>query len=212
MSDIQFMQFQDLDAFIKHTKTKMSRATITRYGQLGLMLEPKRKTKLSGLDDSRVYYNPLVPIEIITASSMFGGNYVRRDGSTKMARFTSDDIFWARVNFYIHHRDDIAGYQLYVKDYVTSIKMEIKPKAITFPLSMEPATLSKLINPELHFNEGSDPCLSELWHQYQQYRCLFSNTNSELHNAYVGVANHIYKNIYLSLLEKYIDKVNIFSY
>ena len=72
----------------------------SEYVSRGLMLQGMRNIDNGGSKSFKIYYNPLVLIEYMTASLLKKGNWLELDPCQTYTKFTDLDVLVGRVGFY----------------------------------------------------------------------------------------------------------------
>lgn len=204
-------ELDDLELFFAKNNYDISRATITRYGQNGLMLAPRRKNRVGSLSGSRIYYHPLAAIEILTANLLLSGNYLNEALDCKICRFTIDDIFFARLNYYRNHKNPSIVY-----DYDSIIRIQDGKKYKSYKLSMNYANLvavwDSICEDPSTGNVIDTDDFNFLKNRYKKYKKRFLTSELELNTEKYGT-NHIfaeelhknYSELVLSLYRRTMD-------
>lgn len=225
MSEEKYFELPELEEFFKEIGADISRTTITRYGQNGLMLVPKRKKSLEGRNDSRIYYHPIVVIEILVAYMMLNGEFGQIGGKTKMAMFTTDDIFFARLR---HHLNVDRLRSFPIKDYYATIRVPIGKKMKTFPLFFPDKLYSmacfedtyKLVSKYWGDSDlAEDEMVVKLLHdRYKDYISLFTPPGikghelEDIQRTYLQLLDELYGVLFDKMLEKHENWLKTFKY
>ena len=93
-----FFDQPKLLGFLQKKGYSITKATVLRYVQNGYAMQPQRR--LTNELATRIYYHMLTAIEIMTAALLFKGDFLEPNSKTRIARFTGEDVFLARLKFY----------------------------------------------------------------------------------------------------------------
>ena len=104
----KFFSQQELFAFLEIYKVDCTKVTLNRLNVNGCTILPKRRLMTGSRSASRVYYHPFVAVEIVVATLMFRGAFLKIDSKVRTPRFNIDDVFLARINFYLRHHSSLA--------------------------------------------------------------------------------------------------------
>ena len=85
----------------------------SEYVSRGLMLQGMRNIDNGGSKSFKIYYNPLVLIEYMTASLLKKGNWLELDPRQAYTKFTDLDVLVGRVGFY-NERLKLGNENLYM--------------------------------------------------------------------------------------------------
>lgn len=114
---------------LKRHGVEITKFTLIRYANNGLIFEPKRKKDFSGY--GRIYYCPLVPVEVITAHYLQKGVCAAPDIGLKISQLSKDDVFIARLLCYkkrlrnfLPKPFEISEYSINFMDYLNKNKEE----------------------------------------------------------------------------------------
>ena len=96
-------KYFDQDEISQILKEKLNigvtKSTFMRYNQYGFIFAPQKRSYTYG-SARRVYYHPLVPVEIATAFLLFRGDWLQISSNLRLARATDQDVFLGRLLFY----------------------------------------------------------------------------------------------------------------
>lgn len=93
-----FFDQPKLLGFLQKKGYSITKATVLRYVQNGYAMQPQRR--LTNELGTRIYYHLLTAIEIMTVALLFKGDFLEPNSKTRIARFTGEDVFLARLKFY----------------------------------------------------------------------------------------------------------------
>lgn len=108
LDSLKFFSQQDLFDFIKKYNVECTKPTLARLNTNGCTILPNRHLTTGSRSSSRVYYHPFVAVEIVVITLMLRGAFLKIDNDVRTPRFTLDDVFWARTNFYLRHHASLA--------------------------------------------------------------------------------------------------------
>ena len=109
-SAIYFSQKELFDFLKFYYKIDCTKPTLNRLNINGCTILPNRHLATGSRSASRVYYHPFVALEIVVATLMFRGAFLQLDSDVRTPRFTIDDVFLARINFYLRHHSSLAEF------------------------------------------------------------------------------------------------------
>lgn len=192
-----------LESFLNENGYPIGKSTILKYVSDGLILAPKRFSNLGSLSSSRVYYNPLAIIETMVIVKMTNGIYKDMNQEAKIAKFTLDDIFWARIFFY-YDRDDNS---IPVCDFSNTIKFAKKDNKASVAFSMDRQTLVDLLDEKAASTDGyTKEYIFERWHQYED-----RIPDVEIRVKYIECLKSIYSSMFAMLERQYEEQLRQYS-
>ena len=193
--DVFFSQQKVLE-LLNEAGFKVTKSTILRFVQNGYILQPKRRKVNVG--DSRIYYNPLVVIEIMAATLLFKGDYLSSNSVKRISRFVDEDLFLGRLLFYSDIFDNEKLWQYKFAAYsfggfTTCIK-EYKHLSVSGN--------EELPMHEYDINEFLERFIPEIVDAYDIEDLEFTK-------CYIGYMSYIYGQTFTKLYEKYYKLIRI---
>lgn len=194
--DVFFSQQKVLE-LLNEAGFKVTKSTILRFVQNGYILQPKRRKVNVG--DSRIYYNPLVVIEIMVATLLFKGDYLSSNSVKRISRFVDEDLFLGRLLFY----RDIIDDRYFLNYYGLAV---FKPCGFTTCIK-EYKQLSETGSEELPMNYGDiDYFLGGFIPEIVDG---YDIEDIEFTKCYIGYLTYIYKKTFTKLYNDYAKLIRI---
>lgn len=195
---------ENLECFLKEAKYPIGKSTILKYVSEGLITAPKRFNNPGSLTAARVYYNPLAVIETMTIIKMTIGYYTDNEPMSHIAKFTLEDIFWARLYFY--SKDETHVFP--VKDFESTIKFSKKEAKNNISFDMANDTLKYLLQSDTTvFDDDTKKYITKRWNLYKK-----RIPDENIRNKYLDCVASIYANIFTILENEYANKLQVYSY
>lgn len=227
MNNNYYLGTTELDKFLHQQGFEISKATLLRYVQCGLMLQPQKKSTLGTLDSDRIYYHPLVCIEAMANYLLMRGDWLVQDSDTRIARFSTEDIFYARLKFYAYI-DQVKIMHFNFSDYSSCIRKPIGKKLINFPLRMENIDFLKNLTNDLLQDDTTEDVKNEILssgdycemakiyviQDRSQYikNLLHGIPDEDAKRVYCDCSYLLYKETFEHLLEKYHAQLSTYKY
>lgn len=187
--------------FLKGNGYSVTKTTLTRYIQAGLVLAPMKKSfRGSNRDASRVFYHPASIVEFMTAYLMFKGDWRVINSDVRIPRFTIEDIFLAHISF-VSNNQDIAKYEdglefdIYFDGYL--------PDSPYIELKSEDSKYAKA-------RHVVSPSAVDVFLNHHLKKLSIESNAEDFGKSYINFLYCIYSEIFVYLLKHHIKELNQF--
>lgn len=177
--------------FLQEQGYSVTKATILRYIKNGYAMRSNRRS-IQAIG-TRIYYHPLTALEIMVAALLFKGDFLTPNSKTRIARFTGDDVFLARLAFYCDSRTEIFWNRRGLEKFATYVEHIGEDE-------------QNEIQMELY-------AMQEFYERYRKnFFAKFATTgiNDQFEDTYVAFLRDIYRMTYLHLQKKHEEKLREF--
>ena len=198
---------QEIIGLLRRIGYNVTKTTILRYMQNGYLLQPKRREFV--LDDSRIYYDPLVILEIMTATLLFKGNFLNPNSVKRISRFVDEDVFVARLLFYkdLYEKQDVYNIDLFSRNFAEFTTC-IKDRKGSDEMGLVDLPMShKHIDGYLHI---LIPRIAEGF-KFEDTMNGFMFDEKGFSRCYLGYLLYIYRSTFINLLNEHGEYIRSMS-